>query len=465
MRKGMLVSAVTMTALAVPSAARAQFGDPVRVALDGVVELREVIGDAGHPTAFLNATSVMHQDAKGRWHRFRFDGLTTGARLVPLEDGGGMLVWQNASSILVRRWHRDGTTEAPQTVLSGVADPGYASHEGSDYPQWDLSFDRRGAVVIVGVAPPGPSAGAIYAVSRGPDGSFGAPQVVRAPDPAPSFSYTTDSLPLIRVSPLAPDGSVSVRWDWPDGLRRATRTGLEGGFDAPVPDSPSAVDASTVYTVDSRAIRLAADVVAACAHDHGSCGGEGARLYAWAGAPSQLLLRVQADDSFSRFLIARRGPDGRYRDPRPAPAGMPIWSTKRGVIDWWQIVPGDYAGHGGGLYRVPFGMAPRRTPRVLVDGTGEAGDGRVSVQVRCDQPCRLQTTVRSLSGSRSVRRTSAVAKAAFTGVSLTSRVPAGATQLQVTVAARAHGRSAQTIAVLRRSAPGQWLVTSTSTQR
>ena len=171
MRNGMLITAITMIALSVPSTAHAQFGDPARVPLGGVVEVREAIGDASHPPAFLNGTSVEHQDVKGKWHRFRFDGLTLGARLVPLEDGGGMAVWQNASSIYAQRWHRGGSTDVPQTVLTGVADLGYASHGGTYYPQWDLSFDRHGAVVIAGVGQPGASAGAIYAVTREPGGA------------------------------------------------------------------------------------------------------------------------------------------------------------------------------------------------------------------------------------------------------------------------------------------------------
>ena len=218
-------------------------------------------------------------------------------------------------------------------------------------------------------------------------------------------------------------------------------------------------------TIDSRTVRLAADVHAACARAFGRCGGDGARLYQWAGAPSQLLLRVETDEAVTGYVIARRGSDGRYHDARPAPAGTPIWNAKRGVIDWWRVVPGDYAGRGGGLYRVPTGTAARRRPRLLVDRASQETDGRVSVQVRCDQPCALRATVRELSGARWVRRAAAVAKAPFTDTLLASRVPSAARRLQVTIVARTHGRSSQTIAVVRRSAPGQWLVTSTSTQR
>ena len=228
----MPIAAIVMIALTSPAAANAHFGDPVRVPVRGMTEVIEAFADTAHPPALLGSDQsgsglLAHQDAKGRWHRLSFSGTPIGARLVPLENGDGLVVWQKDATVYGLRFHRDGTQEAPQPVLVGIDPPYNAVKPGKWYPQWTLGFDHRGTVVVVGVT--GAGAGLSAAV-RDPGGRFGAERTLAATG--------RTGLPFPILSPISADGTVNVTWSSGDTRYWATRNGRADHFGTPVLNRP-----------------------------------------------------------------------------------------------------------------------------------------------------------------------------------------------------------------------------------
>jgi hypothetical protein len=356
--------------------------------------------------------------ARHRWHRFTLAGEPWGVRFARLERGAGLVAWDEGTSIEVRRWERDGTLDAPQTVLTGI-DPAFSGQ--NDVASWGFSSDLRGTVAIAAPA----SDGSIYATVRDPGGSFSAPQRLRGSIGA---SYPDDQPPL-TVSPIAGDGTVTVAWSGglvPPG--QATRLGRATAFGAATPPVPRPAPDPRVLEVDgSRSVRLAADVRALC-----PCA---AYLFTWGGV-RRLALRPNGHG----WYVARPGAGGAFTRPRLATRdafSFPVWSARPGVLDFTRE-PED---HGGVLSLVPT-TRPKLRPKVYLS-TSVSVKNTLTIVAWCRATCRL--TARIAGHARTVD-----AESLERPSSLKLPAPHGTTARIVLTARDYRGRTTRLVRTLRR---------------
>jgi hypothetical protein len=467
MRKGLLNALVTMTAFAAPAAAHAQLGDPVPVRLGFTpTMIGNLVSDQDHRPAFVDDRAVVHQDSKGRWRRFGI-AADNGVVLTPVERGGGLAIWGEGGTIRARHWHRDGRLDAPVTVLTGMALLEYFSRSGELLRQWRVASDGAGAVTIAGPAEPATAAGAISAAVRAPGSGFGPQQQVLPPDPAPRYPYTTDSLAFVGLS--ADDAAVTITWQRSvtEGLYGSGRALLAAGsptFGPPVAAPPAERAPDEWRTRDSQVIRVAADVRAVCARSEDGCGAP--QVFEWRGARAMMAFSTDGGTWF-----ARRRADGRFANPRFAAraAGVPVWTAKPGRIEFWTLARGDHNGRNGGLFRFPFGVRAKRTPRVLLDDARGWEPEVLSIDAYCDHTCLLTAEVRELRDggvSGPTRRAEGRRRAPFERDTLNfTGVSPDARRLRVIITARGTAGRSRTTVVLRHDPDrDRWVIASTSTR-
>jgi hypothetical protein len=463
MRKGLLIAlAVVLTGVS-PAAASTGFGDPVRVAAGSAdANLYDVIADEAHLPAFVAGSAVVRQDSSGRWRRFTIAGAER-RLLVPIEDGKTMVVWDEGSAIRTRVWDRTGDLGPVQTVLTGIGPTIHGPPGIGLFQQWQLVANRFGAVVIAGFVEPGPQAGAVVAAIRDPGSPFG-PQLQVHPADA---SVAPPNLSRIGESPLTDEGTVTVWWapTWSPqsrGAGMATRVAGSATFNAPLENTPyPGVAPGTLITSDSRTVTPAEDLATLCSRSGGCVS---PRLFEWRNAPARVAVLTGGG-----WWLATQRPDGRFGDPRRVIRnGVLAASATPGIVDVWTAVPANPAGRGGGVFRTPFGVRPRRAPVTSISGAPASSPGTLSLPVGCEGPCRLSATLRQFGGSRltHARETAACRTTEpLESCSLSfHRLRANTRKVQVKVTARGeNGRTTRTTVVLRsRTGSRDWIVAAST---
>jgi hypothetical protein len=250
------------------------------------------------------AIRVLHQDAAGRWKRFPISGRPEGVRVVVLEDGGGLAAWDAGSEVLVRRWDAKGAVSAPRAVLHSISPTWYGDFDAAE---WQLVADRHGTVVIASSGDRATAPGAIVATVRDPGGDFGPQQQIGQVDPEPGIGDE----PSLDLSPIAPDGSVAVRWalhgygpgnfSVADESGHAVRVGRAASFGPPQPPpgppagnvlgrpQPGTSALLAVQAAQSATVRVGPGVLALCRRASGGC--DAPRLFRWHGTA---VIAVQA---------------------------------------------------------------------------------------------------------------------------------------------------------------------------
>jgi hypothetical protein len=247
---GFLAAITVAVAAATPAAAATpRLGTPeVVTALTGEANMISAMSAPGHGDAYgvlhrkigANVYSVVYRDVRGRVHRFDLPS-TPGSfpyaiRLVALENGGGMALWDqgHANRVLARAWTRDGALGATAVVLTGVRTVHSAENDG---PQWRVRGDGAGTVVVATTGDAPLDGAAVVAAVRDPGTRFHAQQVLTPPGETGVLQRQ------IRISAIAPDGSVVVAWgpEFGDGAGgRAVRSGRAATFSAPTAEPFSA---------------------------------------------------------------------------------------------------------------------------------------------------------------------------------------------------------------------------------
>lgn len=402
----------------VAAAKPARLGTPeVLAAFSGESDLIGSSSAPGHGDAYAvfhriigkNLYTVIYADEGG--HQHRFDLPTSAAsfpeavRLVPLQDGAGMAVWDDDASgrVLARTWTRGGVLGPEQTVLSGVDTVGSGDN---DYAKWVLRDDGRGTVAVATVGARPEAAAAVVAAVRDPGGDFGAQQVLD-PGGQPG-AYDSRS---VLLTPIDPDGSLTVSWSQlgldgsPGGAAR--RVGRAAGFVPADPaafsiPAPSARGGRELTGPDGRTIALTARLA-------GLCPCLRPQVFTWpSGAAVLAFQRYDGRTRFSRSWYVARG-DGRGSFDRAAratirAAASPVRRSHPGEVGFASFdTETDYQlfHRRSRLTVVPFGPAvprSRRAPRVEI-GTAAPTHGRyVRVPISCDRVCTV--TVRGARGRR-----------------------------------------------------------------
>jgi hypothetical protein len=426
-----------LVTLALPATALAQLGDPTRLSLGRTpASFDDVTSSADGRTTFLvDDRTVLYADADGDWHRFTVPSAIA-IQLIGLEGGSGMAVWGAGTTIYGRRWHADGRLEAPTALLNGVlTDESFGSPPRMG---WRLTADRAGNVVLTAQGDAAHRR-AIYAAARIPGGPFSPQQELVPPALAPSSPRLS-----LHMLPMAPDGTATVSWfgEWNDPLS-IYRTGVATRRPGATQFEPATIGEAPrlltgVATDGGGAVPIAFDVNAAC---DGYCD-QSAKLFTWPNGEQRLALHGL--ESSPVWWIARRGPDGRFTQPRVATrtGGLPIWTQRPGVIAFVKAV-------GGGVYAVPYGERPRRAPRMTVGAVRRT----LEIPVSCSTACSVQAMVRS--GRRTFRARSDTMEPLETAV-VAPALPTRVTRVNVTLTARGVRGTTRTRFELHR-VKGSWV--------
>ncbi len=397
-------------------AAVPHLGTPeVITSLGGEANLMASSSVPGHGDAYAvfwstigrNVYSVVYRDAGGHAHRFelptRRGTYPQAVRIVALEDGAGMAIWDDGSShsILARAWTRDGRLGATHVVLAGVTTTHSSENDG---PQWRVRADGRGTVVVVTSGRPPDDMGRVYAAVRDPGATFGAQQELTRP-PQPQIYQRQ-----LRVSPIAADGSVAVAWgpeygEGPGG--GAIRTGRAARFGAPVEQHYGAGDpllTQTNHTVradDGTPITISVRLARLCPCIR-------PQVFRWGGGTRVLAFQTYGSAhayELGNWYVATSDRTGAFTDPRLATrnaSSLPVRRATPGEVGFARFDTNtDY-----NLFRprsrlvvVPFGpkvARSRRAPRIGFGTYANASSLRLLVPVHCDRVC----TVRGSSGTR-----------------------------------------------------------------
>lgn len=426
-----------LATLTLPAVALAQFGDPTRLSIGLMPSyINDVTSGEGGTTALLvDDRTVAYSDSDGDWHRFMVPSAVA-IQLIRLEAGSGMAVWGTGATIYGRRWHADGRLEAPTALLNGVlTDEAY--ERPARFIGWRLVADRAGTAVLTAQGDAAHPR-AVYAAVRVPGGAFSPQQELLPPASAGSTRLG------LYMLPMAPDGTVTVswtsEWSYPPTLystgvatRRPGATQFEPATIGEAPRLPTGVvtDGGGMVPVDF-------NMGAACA---GYCDRSG-KLFTWPSGEQRLALHRTGSDGV--WWIARRGPDGRFTQPRLATrtGGVPIWTQRPGVVAFVKAVH-------GGIYAVPYGEPPRGAPRVTVGAVRRT----LEIPVSCSTACSVQATVRS--GRRTFRARSGTMEPLETAV-LAPPLPTRLTHVKVTLTARGVRGTTRTRFELRR-VKGGWV--------
>jgi hypothetical protein len=435
-------------------------------------------------------TDVLHQSATGRWRSFAIAGRPQAVRVALLENGGGLVAWDEGESVMVRTWDRAGIPGPLFPVLQNID----TTWEGDiETAQWQLSADAHGTVAIVSSgARDAASPDGVYATVRDPGGAFSPQQLVAAIDP--HVEGGPDDLNL-AVSPIAPGGGVSVRWGlhgsgFPGTIGvghefgHAERAGAGVAF-GPPSSSPSPAPGVTLRDVarsaptpldvpadQSRSVRVGAGVVALCS---GGSGCDTPRLLTWGGTRALAINVLSCPQcgapELGRWYVARADARGVFDHPVLATrnaAAVPIRGGQAGVVLFAQVPFDPLFGAADRVLAVPFGRiaAPRRQTAYL--GTRSTFPrGRLIVEAGCRVGCRLSATATVLHGGRPGRpHRVGTTRAPLTAGALASRtlepltgafvtvdpaLTAGARRVRVAVTARQRGARDVTVSrVFRR---------------
>jgi hypothetical protein len=267
----------TLAAMAIAAspawAAGSRLGTPeVITSFGGESNLLSVSSAPGHPDAYAvfhrkigaNVYSVVHRDSHGHAHRFdihRANGTFPYAiRLVALEGGAGMALWDDSanSRVLARSWSAKGQEGETRVVLSGVDTVHSAEN---DFAQWEVRADGHGTVVVASIR-----GSSVIAAIRDPGGAF-RPQQEVTPPGEPSIDQRQ-----FDISPIAPDGTVTVSWgpDFGDGAGgQATRHGRTPRFNPPTAapftsEPPITRGSRSVFATDGTAIYMTPRLARIC---------------------------------------------------------------------------------------------------------------------------------------------------------------------------------------------------------
>jgi hypothetical protein len=340
-----------------------------------------------------NLYTVVYRDEHG--HAHKFDIPTTNSsfpmaiRFAGLEDGGGMVLWDDGANhrILARSWLRDGTLAATQTVLAQVTTENNIGFGG---PQWQMSADGAGTVVVATTGPVPDDAGRVIATVRDPGGQFGAPQEL-TPANEPAIIDRR-----ILVSPIARDGTVAISWGPGEDVAgpggRAIRSGRSPRFDAPAV-VPFAVPLGLTKTNRSILGPDAAPITIDAGVAH-FCPCTNARVFTWTGDVRVLAFQTDGGD----WYVARGGRDGAFtgavkatehaaavpmRRARPGEVGFASFDTETDNLLFRQH---------SRLIVIPFGSkvpASRRAPRLRFGTYATVVNHHLLVPVYCDRVCGI----------------------------------------------------------------------------
>lgn len=224
----------------------------------------------------------MHRDSSGRWRRLSVERPRfASTRVVAIEQDAFMLLWDDGTSVRTRIVRPNGTLEPEQVALVDATLVWVGDFEAS---LWQVRADGRGTVVVASrtATVPSVSGGGVIAAIREPGGVFGPQQTLHPAEPT-----TNNAQAAVAISPIAPDGTVSVGWDLQDwsvepqrGLngpwRQATRTAREAAFgEASAPSTGpfgTPVDIEGPQTdAQGRIITVGNDVVRLCRTQWVSC--------------------------------------------------------------------------------------------------------------------------------------------------------------------------------------------------
>jgi hypothetical protein len=414
MRLRSAICAVAFSGLIAPAAeARApRLGTPEVITwFGGESNLLEASSVAGHPDAYAvfhrkigaNVYSVVHRDRRGHAHRFDIP-TTRGSfpqaiRIVPLESGAGMALWDDSASarVLARAWTRDGRLGPSAVVLSGVTTVHSAENDSA---QWRVRADGRGTVVVAssGAAPHDPAS--VLATVREPGGAFRPQQQLTPPGETGVLQRQ------IRISPIGGDGSVAVAWgpeygDGPGGI--AVRRGRAPAFDPPL---PRAFESEVVLSARNRSV-FAADgtPVAISARLARRCPCVRPQVFRW-GRTRVLAFQVYATSAgfeLGTWYVARPDRSGVFDRAILATtnaSSRPVRRKRAGELGFARFDTSTDSGlfrRRSRLIVIPFGARvprSRRAARLRFGTYALANARRLLAPVYCDRVCRVRGTSR-----------------------------------------------------------------------
>lgn len=400
MRNGLLLL-IMVALLSAPAGASAQLGDPVGLPIQvGRSDSLLAVGSGpAHAPALVVGGRVHFADASGRWHSFRIAKRAEAVRLARLEDGGGLVAWNQGYALLVRSWTRDGALAPPREVMS-LGDSG-----------WELAHDDAGTVVLA-------TAGDWLQVAvRDPGGDFGAPE---------DFARASGEHLSAGFKAIAGD-TISISWD----RKRFVRAGRGARF---VAAPPQPADPAVLITDASKSVRVGPAVRKICTVE---C--DPPRLFTWADGTARLVYR-----NFFQWYIARPGNDGTFDGAVVATeiGGEPLWTEQPGVIAFTRdTFPG--------LALSPFGIAPERSPSLGIK-SAFVRDGALVVLAFCSTTCRLSGVGPGVSSSPLAKPLGKRALEPYQLAIISRREPRGKT-VQLTFKLRdVKGRVTRHVRTLRR---------------
>lgn len=339
-------------------------------------------------------------------------------RLALLEQGGGLVAWDDGDRIAVQRWRADGGVDRPVVALSGVRTVRPGEGAGAN---WDLGSDGSGTVAIAALRAARRSRVTVQTAIREPGADF-APEVQVA------------ELALADVPVLTPvveaGGAITVRWR--GGAARRPAAGAP--FAAPVADTwevapgfletgPETVVVSSLAPEILRALPRGTRRVTLTGTDAtggpvdiglalrslcrmGAAGCGSAHRFTWPNGTERLAVLVSAPAPARawQWHVTERGRDGSFVRPRLASVNAalaPVWGGTPGRVDFVGVDTDGAPGiprPGGRLYVMPYGTGPavsdRRRPRARF-GDGGSADARAAyLPVWCDEACSLRVRVR-----------------------------------------------------------------------
>jgi hypothetical protein len=434
---------------------------------------------AGHPDAYAvfhrkigaNVYSVVHRDSRG--HAHRFDIHTTpgsfpqAVRLVALEAGGGMAIWDESANrrVLARSWRGDGRLGATQVVLSQVTT---IHSTENDTAQWRVRADGSGTVVVATTGAPPHNVASVFAAVRDPGGQFSAQQELTPPGESGVEQRQ------IAISPVASDGTVAIAWGPESGSGaggRAIRSGRAERFGAPAaqpftPEAGLGTANRSILGDDGTPITISARLARRCPCVR-------PQVFHWGGGARVLVFQIYGTEfpgESGSWYVARpdkRGVfDGAVEATRNA-GSLPVRRTQTGEVGFARFdtnTDDELFRQHSRLIVVPFGARvarSRRAPRLAFGSFARASAGHLIVPVYCDRVCGVHGSsghVGRLPVTDSQGKRIDARLEPFTVAYLRVTLPAGRARASISVGASddAGHRAAARATFVRGSHPGRW---------
>jgi hypothetical protein len=406
MRLAMLAVVVAVVCLGGTSVAvgAPRLGTPeVITSFDGEAHLRAASSAAGHPDAYAvfnsrigeNVYSVVHRDRDGHAHRFdiptRRGTYPEAIRLVALEAGGGMAIWdeQPTRRVLARSWRSDGRLGATQVVLSQVTTTHSAENDSA---QWRVRADGRGTVVVATTGAAPHDGASVFAAVRDAGGDFAAQQMLTPP------GETGVDQRQLSISPIAADGSVAVAWgpehgEGTGGL--AVRRGRSATFAPPAARTFSAelglsAQHRSVFTADGQPVTISQRLARLCPCVQ-------PQVFDWGAARVLVFARTKGRSGIylRGWYVAHRNARGVFdtvvEATRNADSSLPVRRARTGEIGFASFDDIRFRRRSR-LVVVPFGprvARSRRAPRLRFGTDARATSLHLLVPVYCDRVCRV----------------------------------------------------------------------------